>query len=113
MENIKSGKGLHAAGQAQPAAKEELPAADYEQIRQACEKAAVQGQARAQYILGYLYYTGRGAERDYEQARRWWEKAAARNNTDAMLSLGSIYADGTGVSRDPALARQWYAKAAA
>jgi TPR repeat protein len=37
---------------------------------------AEQGEATAQYNLGYMYEYGRGVAQDYTQAMRWYRQAA-------------------------------------
>ncbi len=57
-------------------------------IRLYC-KAAGQGDAAAQYYLGYLYAHGRGVKRNDALAAAWFAKAAANNDRHAanMLKL--------------------------
>jgi TPR repeat protein len=43
------------------------------------QKAAVQGLAGAQNMLGNMYMDGEGVERDMEQAVVWWKKAASQD----------------------------------
>jgi len=86
---------------------------DYAQARQWWEKAAIQGNADAQYNLGFLYDNGQGVSQDYAQARQWYEKAAIQGNANAQANIGRMYANGQGGPQDYALARQWYAKAIA
>ena len=45
---------------------------------------AEQGDAIAQFNLGYLYANGQGVPRDFVQARYWYEKAAAQGQADAQ-----------------------------
>ncbi|MCW5624838.1 MAG: SEL1-like repeat protein [Burkholderiales bacterium] len=73
---------------------------------------AEQGQATAQYILGWIYQTGEGVTQDYAEAAKWYQKAAEKGNGDAQYSLGSLYAAGAGVKRDDAEAVKWFRKAA-
>ena len=79
----------------------------------AVEKAAAQGNAEAQYLLGVMYEKGRGVQQDYAKARKWWGKAAAQGYADAQCDLGFMYAEGQGVLQDYARAREWFEKAAA
>lgn len=39
------------------------------------EKAAIRGDADAQYILGEMYESGHGVPADLQKAREWWEQA--------------------------------------
>ena len=56
---------------------------DEAQLR-AIQEAAAQGDAKAQFNLGYMYANGQGVRQDYAMARQWYEKAAAQG--DAILS---------------------------
>ena len=88
-------------------------AQDYAQARAWYEKAAVQGNADAQYNLGVLYNKGRGVAQDYAQARTWYEKAAVQGHAKAQFNLGALYENGQGITRDYDKARAWYEKVAA
>ena len=59
------------------------------------EKAAAQGDAKAQYALGVLYDNGKGVPKNNAQARVWWEKAAVQTDDKeaqqaAQLALQKI-----------------------
>lgn len=58
-----------------------------EKKRQALEKRANGGEARAQYELGLSYYRGDGVEKDMPMARHWLGKAAAQGDRDAQVLL--------------------------
>ncbi len=49
---------------------------DYYSAASWYQKAAIQGNAYAQFNLGFLYAYGRGVEQDYSQALYWYQKAA-------------------------------------
>lgn len=74
--------------------------------------AAGQGDARAQYLLGRMYYFGHGVSTDYQEAEKWYRMAAGQGNGDAELSLGNMYEMGLGVGKSYAEARKWYGRAA-
>ena len=74
---------------------------------------AERGDARAQSLLGVVYYDDEGTVRDYAKAREWWKKSAAQGNAAAQYSLGWIYYEGHGVAQDYARAHEWWEKAAA
>jgi len=65
------------------------------------------GQASAQYNLGIIYESGRGAVRDYALAATWFRKAAEQGHTKAQYNLGVCYAKGRGVPMDEAEAVKW------
>ena len=48
---------------------------------------ALQGDAQAQYNLGFMYYKGEGVKQDLSQAKLWYEKAAAQGDAKAKESL--------------------------
>ncbi len=76
---------------------------------------AEQGDADAQYALGWMYHNGYGLVADDKIAKAWWEKAAAQGHTDAMFSLGTLYSLGSEtIARDyPAAIRLWLQAAVA
>lgn len=53
-------------------------------------KAAMAGDADAQYAVGYMYYYGKGTDQDLVSARRWFTSAAAQDQPDAVKALGVI-----------------------
>jgi hypothetical protein len=74
-------------------------------------KAAVQGFAPAQTLLGHRYFDGEGVPKDQVQAVSWYRKAAEQSLAEAQYVLGSRYADGKGVEKDFVQAVKWYRKA--
>ena len=85
---------------------------NYETARGWYKKSAAQGNATAQFKLGYLYDTGKGVEQNYETAIYFYEKAAEQGLADAQYNLGIIYANGEGVAQNYETAKGWYEKAA-
>ncbi len=77
------------------------------------EKAAANGNAEAQYVLGAMYYEGEVIEQDYMKAIVWYKKAAANGVAEAQFIVGFMYQYGEGVERDYAKAMAYYKKAAA
>ena len=75
-------------------------------------KAAEQGNADAQFNLGYCYLTGQGVSQDYTKAVMLYRKAAEQGLAHAQYSLGSCYEYGQGVLQDIHEATIWYWKAA-
>jgi uncharacterized protein len=74
---------------------------------------AEQGDAAAQYELGFMYFDGQGIGRDYTAAVSWFRKAADQGNASAQVSLGQMYRDGQGVPQDYVIAHMWFNLAAA
>ena len=68
---------------------------------------ADRGHARAQFILGLMYYDGKGVPQDYAEAARWFEQSADRGYARAQYNLGEMYATGQGVKRDYVQAYKW------
>lgn len=76
------------------------------------QRAAEQGDAEAQYLLGRLHYeTGKEPD-SLQTAVQWFEKSAAFGNLEAMCRLGEFYERGQGVPKDAAISAEWYRKAA-
>ncbi len=73
---------------------------------------AEQGDARAAFLLGARFATGRGGARDDSEAFRWFEQSAEAGLAEAQYNLGVMYASGRGVVRNMAAAARWYEEAA-
>jgi hypothetical protein len=69
---------------------------------------ALQGNAVAQFDLGFLYETGRGVPQNYFEAIKWYQLAAEQGNALAQFSLGSMYTNGLGVAQSFSTAAKWY-----
>ena len=63
---------------------------DYRQAMAWYRKAADQGYADAQFMVGQIYSNGLGVSRDYDQAREWYQKAADQGNLAAKYSLEKL-----------------------
>lgn len=50
-------------------------------------KLAEQGNAEAQYKVGEMYETGKGADKNIEQAREWYDKSAKQGHKKAEYKL--------------------------
>jgi len=75
-------------------------------------KAADQGLADAQYMVGAWYCNGRGVEKDIEIGLKWLQKSIGQGNAAAQYFLGKTYAEGQGVDKNESAAFEWYQKAA-
>ncbi len=71
-----------------------------------------EGDANAEFMLGVMYYYGRGVTRDEGLAAVWFYKSARKGNPSGQLAFGSLYIRGTGVSRDLGQAFVWLTLAA-
>jgi TPR repeat protein len=76
-------------------------------------KAATQGHALAQSLLGHMYLTGEQIPKDYAKALMWLTKAAEQGNVDAQVAVAYVYREGLGMAKDRDAAISWYKKAAA
>jgi len=81
--------------------------ADKQQARARRHKAAEQGDALAQNLLGVMYVSGQGELKDEQQAVAWFRKAAEQGYADAQFNLGLLYASGQGVPKDGQTAYFW------
>ncbi|MGD8708966.1 MAG: SPOR domain-containing protein, partial [Ectothiorhodospiraceae bacterium] len=54
------------------------------------EAAALAGEARAQYALGYMYYYGQGVEKDMDKALTWIRRAANHGDKHAVEALSRL-----------------------
>ena len=68
--------------------------------------------ADAEFMLGMMYFQGKGVLQDDALALAWFEQAAAHNSGQAQVNIGWMYQNQRGVKQDYVRARQWYAKAA-
>ena len=76
------------------------------------KRAAEQGDAKAQFNLGLMYFTGAGVVQDYKQAIKWYTKAAEQGNAQAQYLLAGLYLKGEGVTQDFKQAFTWANKSA-
>ena len=76
------------------------------------QKAADQGDAKAQLSLGDAYHKGEGVKQDDKEALNWYRKAADLGNDDAQYKLGSAYFFGHGIAQDSKEGIKWFRKAA-
>lgn len=65
-------------------------------------KAAEQGDANAQFILGQRY------SKDVAEAVKWFSKAAEQGHGEARMNLGGIYIAGKGVLKNSTEAAKWF-----
>lgn len=75
-------------------------------------KAAEAGDARAQFLLGNMYNSGRGQGKNVTQAAKWFRKAADQGDVDAMFHLGVMLERGRGTIKNVQEAVKWYRAAA-
>ncbi len=85
---------------------------EYEEAAELYLEAAEQGDAYAQYAIGFCYDNGTGTNQDYRKALKWYRKAAEQENADAQYSLGCCYLLGNGVEKCEKEGVRWFRKAA-
>src|ERR1017187_3925101 len=73
---------------------------------------AEQGNAEAQFNLGFCYDDGRGVAKNYAKAAKWYRKAAEQGHTQAQFNLGYCYVNGQGVGKDKVEGYAWFSMAA-
>jgi TPR repeat protein len=88
------------------------PASEEVKAFEAFKAKAEQGQAEAQYRLGFVYERGHGVPVDYVERARWWRAAADQGHAGAQFSIGYCYGRGEGVPRDLSEAAKWFRKSA-
>lgn len=74
--------------------------------------AASQGDAIAQWQIGFSYSEGLGVAHDYAEALKWYRLSAAQGYANAQFDLGWFYDIGRGLPQDYSEAVKWYRLAA-
>ena len=75
-------------------------------------KAAEQGDAVGQRLLGWCYLNGTGVAKDEKEAVKWFTKSAEQGDAEAQYNLGMCYDLGKGVTQDRKEAVKWLTKSA-
>ena len=76
-------------------------------------RAAQQGYAPAQAVVGYMLERGIGAPASAADAVQWYRRAADQNHDEGLFNMGRAYEQGIGIPRDMAQARSFYERAVA
>jgi TPR repeat protein len=100
--------GVDAQGTALASCADISPSSALEDVRTCAE----QGDAGAQYNLGYMYTRGGDLPEDYAEAVRWYRLAAEQGFAPAQNDLGVMYDNGNGVPENDVEAVRWYRLAA-
>ncbi|MFP8738230.1 tetratricopeptide repeat protein, partial [Klebsiella aerogenes] len=58
---------------------------DYSRAKELFEKSASQGNAKAQFLLGWMYYGGQGVDKNHGHAKEWFEKSAAQGEHNSQF----------------------------
>jgi hypothetical protein len=85
---------------------------NYDAAKRLAAPLAAAGDARAQSLLGLIYYRGRGVAQDHNQALKWFLSAAEQGDIAAQFYLGVMFSEGDGVQQDYSAAVKWYRLAA-
>jgi TPR repeat protein len=85
---------------------------DYAAVLRLAGPLAAQGDARAESMLGLIYYRGHGVPEDHKEAAKWFRRAGDQGDAAAQFFLGLMFSEGTGVPQDYAEAAKWYLLAA-
>ena len=81
---------------------------DYATALREWKPLAEQGNAEAQYILGWMYEYGKGVLQDDETAVKWYKRAAEQGNAPAQTNLDLMYHQGQGVPQNYEAATKWF-----
>ena len=76
------------------------------------ERAALQGDPLAMYMLARAHWQAEGLPHDPVLTVEWYTRAADAGDAGAQFCLGHMYANGQGVAQDYAVAARWYLAAA-
>ena len=77
-----------------------------------CARAAQLGQKAAQYVLGSLYWSGRGTAKNEKQGLYWWRQAAQAGFAPALYKLALLYESGNIVEQNTQTALEYYRQSA-
>lgn len=83
----------------------------YKEALSLLQSAAKEGYGEACYMLGKMYYSGKGTEKNLTIAIRMYERGIEFGYDKGYIELGDIYCFGEGCKEDPKKAFEYYAKA--
>lgn len=75
-------------------------------------KAAENGHAQAQYLMGKRYHSGKEVPEDHSQAVKWWRKAAEQGHPESQFNLGVMCFYGHGTDKDYVESAKWFRECA-
>lgn len=78
----------------------DIDARDFKKSDEWYAKAAENGHARAQAIVGFSYLSGYTIKQDYDKAIEWLTKAAEQSDVEGQYHLGNCYYKGEGVKQN-------------
>jgi TPR repeat protein len=85
---------------------------NYSEAEKLWRQAAEEGDAKAQWGMGYMYDYGKGVPQDHTVSAMWFRMAAEQGYETAQNRLGFAYDQGLGVPQNYVEAAKWYRKAA-
>ncbi len=85
---------------------------DYDRAAELFKIAADDGNAFAQFSLGYMYRKGQGVKQNYALAVKWLTKSAKQGRDYAQKELGDMYFIGLGVKKSKTKAIYWLSESA-
>jgi len=80
---------------------------DYSQAWILYEKAAIQGEGKASFMLARMARHGWGMEPSAQTSAHWLIESSRQENAQAMYELSVAYAQGDGLPRDKEKSRYW------
>ena len=84
----------------------------FDPARGAFTELAQRGHAGAEFMLGAMYFYGKGVQRNDAIAAVWFHKAAIEGNASGQLAFGSLHIRGLGVRQNLVKAYGWLTVAA-
>ncbi len=84
----------------------------FDPARSEFQHLAQRGHAGAEFMLGAMYFYGKGVQRNDAIAAIWFHKAAIKGNPSGQLAFGSLHIRGLGVRQDLVKAYGWLTVAA-
>jgi uncharacterized protein len=85
---------------------------DYAKAMVEFKTAAEQGDPKAEYYVGFLYYRGYGVTKDFAEAAKWFGKAAAKGDSLAQYYAGKMNEKGEGAEKNLVQAHAWFSLSA-
>ena len=81
---------------------------DYATALSLFRQLAEQGNANAQFFVGYMYKNGEGVPKDFAEAAKWFRKSADQGVKASQSNLGEMYRNGKGVPQNNVFAYMWF-----
>ena len=85
---------------------------EYKKAMKYYRKAAENNSSDAKFMLGQMYYYGKGVVIDYQKAGKWYSLSAMDGNPGAQFMMGEMYYKGKGIMQDYKQAAKWYSMSA-